>query len=246
MGGSGVILHRFTPAGIKEFRSHLEECRKSPSSGPPPELLTDLAFVEVCSPLIEIPIARFDTRGEAAAFLNSHLSPLSAESLMHDAGLWSWLTLNFFDSVCPLQNGMRIVRNDYHYIYEPGNVRNFYRHLLFVAWRILHLSPVHNRVFMDVKMSTLDKLTTEVMKRLYLTRIPCMFEVLERLYWEDSKGRPRPGITRSEIRAGDLTHRLPLRIRQLEKTYDLMSLNADQLIELLGEEFNFAAPARQR
>ena len=34
--------------------------------------------------------------------------------------------------------------------------------------------------------------------------------------------------------------RFPTRIRQLEKTYDLMSLDADQLLELLGEEFSFA------
>ena len=32
-------------------------------------------------------------------------------------------------------------------------------------------------------------------------------------------------------------HRFPIRIRQLEKTYDLVSLTADQLIELLGDEF---------
>ena len=32
-------------------------------------------------------------------------------------------------------------------------------------------------------------------------------------------------------------HRFTIRIRQLEKTYDLQSLTADQLIELLGNEF---------
>ena len=50
----------------------------------------------------------------------------------------------------------------------------------------------------------------------------------------------------SRERAGDLTHRLPLRVRPLEMTYDLMSLTADQLIELLGAEFSFAAPRRIR
>ena len=41
---------------------------------------------------------------------------------------------------------------------------------------------------------------------------------------------------------GNLSHRRPMRIRQLEKTFDLMSLNADQLLELLGDEFSFARP----
>ena len=45
----------------------------------------------------------------------------------------------------------------------------------------------------------------------------------------------------SKITASDLTHRFLLRISQLEFTYDLSSLTADQLIEILGEEFQFDA-----
>lgn len=78
------------------------------------------------------------------------------------------------------------------------------------------------------------------MKRLYLTRIPCFFEVLDRIYWEPELGRSRKGVVDAvRVTAGDLSHRLPLRIRQLEKTYDLQSLTADALIELLGDEFRF-------
>ena len=44
-----------------------------------------------------------------------------------------------------------------------------------------------------------------------------------------------------KVTAGNLVHRLPNRIRQLEKTYDLHSLTADQLLSLLGEEFAFHA-----
>lgn len=32
-------------------------------------------------------------------------------------------------------------------------------------------------------------------------------------------------------------HRLPTRIKQLEMTYDLVDLTADQLLNLLGDEF---------
>jgi hypothetical protein len=66
--------------------------------------------------------------------------------------------------------------------------------------------------------------------------------VLDRLYWDEKRGRARPGVTNfGKITAGNLAHRLPIRIRQLEKTYDLHSLTADQLISLLGEEFQFDA-----
>jgi hypothetical protein len=49
-------------------------------------------------------------------------------------------------------------------------------------------------------------------------------------------------MTGSRITAGNLTHRLPQRILQLEKNYDLVDLSADQLIELLGEEFCVGRP----
>ena len=78
------------------------------------------------------------------------------------------------------------------------------------------------------------------MKRLFVTRLPCAFEVLDRLYWDEHKNRPRKGATSAKPSPGNLAHRFPMRIRQLEKTFDLMSLNADQLLELLGEEFAFA------
>jgi hypothetical protein len=78
------------------------------------------------------------------------------------------------------------------------------------------------------------------MKRLFLTRIPCFFELLEKIYLDPETNRTRKGmVDTTRITPGDLTHRLPTRIRQLEKTYDLHSLSTDQLLELLGPEFRF-------
>jgi hypothetical protein len=153
------------------------------------------------------------------------------------------LTLFYFDEVCPPRVGNRVVRNDYHYIFEPNNQRHFYRHLLFLAWRIARLAPEHNRLFLDVPVAKLDKATTEVMKRLYITRIKCVFEALDRIYWDESRERIRAGLVSPKTTVpGDLVHRFPIRIRQLEMTYDLQSLSADHLIRLLGNEFEFDKP----
>ena len=233
-------LRRFNSDGIHEFREFLEKCRSHPDTEVPVGLLEHSLFTEIVTPEIQIVAEPFELKGDAARYLTLVLRPLESDDVVKDTGLWTWLTLLFFDSVCPVQDGTKAVKNDYHYIFEPNNVRHFYRHLLFIAWRVLQLAPIHNRLFLKSRLRTLDKVTTEIMKRLYLTRIPCIFEVLDRLYWDEDKGRPRVGITRSIASAGDLTHRFPLRIRQLEMTYDLMSLTADQLIELLGDEFSFA------
>ncbi len=232
-------LRRFNEAGIKVFREQLALLRANPSKEIPFELLEHRELTEVIRPEVQISEEHFQTKGEAARYLSTVLGKLRAGEVAGDAGLWTWLTLFFFESVCPIVHDQRTVKNDYHYIFEPRNMRHFYRHLLFVSWHILQLAPAHNRLFLRTRLSVLDHMTTDGVKRLFMTRLPCIFEALDRLYWDEQRNRSRKGVTGSRPTPGNLSHRLPMRIRQLEKTYDLMSLNADQLLELLGDEFSF-------
>lgn len=239
-------LRRFNEAGIKAFREELALLRATPDRDPSQQLLEHREWTDVVQPEMQIEVNYFNTKGEAARYLVSILGKLRAEEVANDSGLWTWLTCLFLDSVCPPTNGRRSVKNDYHYVFEPRNMRHFYRHLLFVSWQVLRLAPVHNRLFLRSRLDVRDLMTTEVMKRLFMTRLPSAFEVFDRLYWDEHRNRPRKGVTGSKPAPGNLSHRLPMRIRQLEKTYDLMSLNADQLIELLGDEFAFARPKTAR
>lgn len=233
-----MILREFRDVGMVEFRQFLARCRQENKTPYPHNMLESEELTKKLSPPIEIEVKPLTTKGDAAQHLTALLSPLPEQAVAVNAGLWTWLTLLFFDDVCPVNDGSRTVNNDYYYVFEPRNPRHFYRHLLFISWQILQVAPQHNRLFSGSSISSLDKVTSEVMKRLYLTRIPCIFEVLDRLYWDPKRRRARAGITDQKVvRPGDLVHRLPSRIRQIERTYDLYSLKANQLIELLGEEF---------
>jgi hypothetical protein len=236
-----MIIRQFLPAGIREFQQFLDTCREQPRTSVPSHLLEENSLTEAVKPPIAIAPRQFTTRRDAAVYLVACLAPLAEQDVRTNAGLWTWLTLYFFDEVCPAHDGWRNVKNDYYYVFEPKNPRHFYRHLLFIAWRALRIAPEHNRLFLNSSVSSLDAVTTHVMKRLFLTRIRCVFEVLDRLYWDKERGRVRIGITGSQMKPGDLAHRFPIRIRQLEKTYDLLSLTADQRITLLGKEFQFDA-----
>ena len=233
-----MLVRQFGQPGIEAFRAFLASCREDPETAIPNDLLYDDALSSAVRPPLTVEPRNFNERADAAEYLGEVLSPLPEYDVANNAGLWSWLTLFYFDEVCPVRDGKRRVKNDYYYIFDPKNSRHVYRHLLFIAWRVRCIAPDHNRLFLRTPVSSLDKVTTEVMKRLYLTRIPCIFEVLDRLYWDDKRRRARVGIVQSNtVRPGDLSHRFPIRIQQLEKTYDLHSLDADQMIELLGEEF---------
>lgn len=233
-----MILREFNEAGIQAFKQFLSRRREIPETPIPSGLLEDSNLTAVVSPECEIAYRHFTRRRDAADHVSSALASLPQPLVAASSGIWTWLSLFFFDELCPPKDGKREVKNDYHYVFEPRNSRHFYRHLLFIAWQAKRLAPTHNRLLLDVPFGRLDQVTVEIMKRLYLTRIPCIFEVLDRLYWDDERGRARAGIvTRDTVRPGDLIHRLPIRMRQLERTYDLMGLSADQLIELLGDEF---------
>lgn len=232
-----MIVRQFNDDGIAVFRQFLSIARNDSTLSVPSELLKDSRLTQIVAPELSVEPRQMITKSDAATYLRHVLEPISDRDVAVNAGLWTWLALFYFDEVCPTRNGQRTVKNDYHYVFEPKNSRHFYRHLLFVSWRVAQVAPVHNRVFLYSPLATLDGITTEVMKRLFLTRIPCIFEVLDRLYWDEDRGRVRAGVVSRPAKPGDLRYRLPIRIRQLERTYDLLSLNADQLIELLGSEF---------
>lgn len=233
-----MIIREFNAAGITLFREYLVSCRNDPTLPPPSQILEDDRYTVQLVPTREVDFRRLTTKADAATYLKAALADFDDSLLAKNTGLWSWLSLHFFDSVCPLKANKRVVRNDYHYIFEPKNSRHYYRHLLFISWRVLQVSKSHNRLILNSPLATLDKVTAEIMKRLFLTRIPCIFEVLDELYWDKQRGKPRTGIVDfRKVKPGNLNHRFPMHIRQLEKTYDLYSLSAANLIELLGPEF---------
>jgi hypothetical protein len=238
-------LRRFNNKGVDRFREYLRLAREDATASVQWDLLQDPSLTEEVHPPAEVDSISFQTKREAATYLHSLLREIQKQIVIEDQGLWTWLSLYFFDSLCPKRDGKRAIRNDYTYIYEPRNTRHFYRHLLFISWRILDVAPTYNRLLLDRSISSLDVLTKEATKRLFLTRIPCFFELLEKLYLDPQTNRARKGIDpTNQIVPGDLTHRLPTRIRQLEKTYDLHSLTADQLLDLLGPEFQFESGSR--
>ena len=167
-------LRRFNDVGIKSFREQLARLRVNPRHEIPGDLLEHPDFTEMVTPESHVALEHFQTKGEAARYLKAVLSKLRPEEIATDAGLWTWVTLFFFDSVCPVLDGKRAIKNDYYYVFEAGQMRYFYRHLFFVSWQILRLAPAHNRVFLKSRLNTLDSVTDQVMKRLYLTRIPAI------------------------------------------------------------------------
>jgi hypothetical protein len=176
------------------------------------------------------------TKRDAAQYLHDLLNSLRIEDLRRDVGLWSWLGLFFFDEICPMEGKVRRVKADAHYILDLQHTR-IYRHLLRTPYQVLDAIPKYNSLFLEQPVAVHGELIEQVFGgRLFVIRLPGVAEVVERLYYDPVRHKPKPGFT-SENRRGNLRKRLPIRVQQLMLTYDVAGMSADQLLDSLGDEF---------
>src|SRR5262245_20084822 len=124
-----MIVRQFRESGIQAFRAFLVQARLDPTATIPLSLLEDDTHTDVVRTRLTVESRQFDKRGEAAKYLSDVLSPLPAASVAKNAGLWTWLSLFYFNEVCAYKNGKRFITNDYSYVFEPSNSRHYYRHL---------------------------------------------------------------------------------------------------------------------
>ncbi|MDR2706435.1 MAG: hypothetical protein LBC02_11710, partial [Planctomycetaceae bacterium] len=228
-------IHRFNKQGIEAFRNELQRCRENITLRPDVSLLENKTLTEIIAD-VDLQPQIFQTKGEAGLFLREVFQQcgLTNNELMSDTGLWSWLSLFYFDSVCPKD---KKIESNYRYIFEAGNYRRYYRHNLFVSWQIMNVAGENNhRLLSDTEVSVIGKLVQLVMERLYLLRIPCFFEVLDKVYYNPKTRKAYSSCVNSS-KPGNICNRFPTVIQQLSLTYDMPSLTADKLIELLGDEF---------
>src|SRR5438067_622944 len=129
-------LHRFNEAGISRFRGYLADLRQKPSLPPPWEMLEDAALTTVVPEAIELERPGFALKRDAAVYLHAKLKPFMGQNLFKDSGLWTWLSLYYFDDVCPAVGAVRAPANDAHYVLEADEAWRYYKHLLATPVRI--------------------------------------------------------------------------------------------------------------
>lgn len=232
-------LRRLNAAGVEKFRDHLRTMRANPTILPPFDLLEEPTCSESIAGGPDLDRPGFQTKRQAAEYLLPLLKPLMSMGFSADAGLWSWLALYFFDDICPPMAGKRKVLADPHYILAVEDPRRSYRHLIATPVRLLQMLPDHNRIWLDAPLPIHGDILEQSIGRLYLLRLQCVREVADMLYFDSVHMRPKPGISlkKQNAKPGDLRNRLPARIRQLQKTYDLAAMNGQQFLNVLGEEF---------
>src|SRR5437667_205841 len=124
-------LRRFNPDGVAAFAAYRSRLTLEPTLPPPMELLEDPALTALLPSEVEVPKRSFTNRLEAGKFFNELLEAALVHLTERDTGLWTWLTLFYFDEVCPADgHGRRNPQDEARLLPILDNYQRFYRHLL--------------------------------------------------------------------------------------------------------------------
>jgi hypothetical protein len=234
-----VKLHCFNRDGVAAFATYRARLTLEPTLPPPVELLQDPALTELMPGDVEVPARSFTNRLEAGRFLNELLDAAQVHSPERDQGLWTWLTLFYFDEVCPADgNGRRNPKDEARLVAQVGNFQRFYRHLLLGPYLIVRAHrdrPERAIAFLCKQLWEPGEIVEQLASRKELVTNHAVAEVATQLYYDPSTGSFKRGAGSSVKGA---PRRLAALLNQLDLTYYLYGMTAAELLALLPKEFD--------
>ena len=230
-------FRKLNDAGLSAFSRYIAEGALGPA---PVHLLTGSDTSESFSSRIEPATTLFDDRYTFGVYLNTLLKAFDPAVISGDAGLWSALSLKWFDQLCPPDSqGNRSPQQEYRYILS-SDYRHYYRHLVRSPWqlvkdhgeasRFLLISPRRRSHPLSVHGEILEQFGG---RQQVLGSKP-IIQAANKLYFDTQKSRPRTGVAGAG--AGS-ARRFGLVLRQLDLTYDPQSMTDSAFIGILPKEF---------
>jgi hypothetical protein len=233
----GDLLRTLNDNGMRIFRDYLANLRSGSNDKVPFDALADAYCSGKMQPNIEIKKRAFATRLEAGAFLYEKLQPISYSQVERNTGLWSWLALYYFDQLCPARaDGSRKVGEDCRYLLEL-DYRRYYRHLLLGPYIVYRLYGENAPLLLWEPLEQMSEPYRELSCRQSLLMNKGVIDAANVLYYDRKRAQTKRGAGVKRPRAGSLRRFIDV-IQQLDLTYDLYSMTAEQVLDLLPSEFN--------
>ncbi len=181
---------------------------------------------------------------EAAHYLQGALGSLAERE--DDVGLWTWLSLYYFDHVCPpAPDGTRSPGRDYRHLLEP-RYPYAHRHLIAGSVLVHRLHGDDARLLLATRLRTENRFHHELASRQAFLTNRALMGAANLLYLNRRTRRPKRGSGMSAKVPGTLLRFVAV-IQQLDVNYDLYSMTPEGIVDLLPDEFRRWKPrARKR
>ncbi|MEZ6081630.1 MAG: hypothetical protein R3C56_39960 [Pirellulaceae bacterium] len=204
----------------------------------PEQLLTGTYLTEVVAPPIMLDSPNFRDRMEFGSWLFKLAQENEWEVPRRDRGFWSWLTLFFFEQVCPSDaGGVRKVREHAWYIPAFDDSRRHYRHILYGSFEVYYQfrhDPTAAGLLLSIDLTTVGQFWFQLVSRQELITNPSVVGAATQLYLDQASGKAKRGAT-SQGPGG--IFRFVKVMNQFDRVWDLRLRGVAGILELLPREF---------
>jgi hypothetical protein len=223
--------------GIHKFKEYLSNLRQGSKGAPPAELLQSNTFSAEFKSEIEIENRPFSGKLEMAMYLYERFQVLPHPQVDQDVGLCSWLSVYYFDLLCPENNlGKRTPGRDYRYVLDL-HFRVYRYHMLLGPYTTYKLHGAGAPLLLYGSLHETGRFYLELSARQAFITNRGIIEAANLLYFDVTKGGPKRGAAVTARKPGALIGFIDV-VQQLDLTYDLYSMNGEEVISLLPSEFD--------
>ncbi|MFC1857671.1 hypothetical protein ACFL9U_06525 [Thermodesulfobacteriota bacterium] len=237
---SEMKIRKFTDKGVEVFRSYLEKLRAGSTAGPPYDLLTDPKTSQPIKGEARVIPCKFETRLDVARYFDEALAVIEEDNIETDVQFWSWLSLFYFDQVCPPDRmGKRKPGRNYRHILEPG-YRYGHRHLLggtYLVYTIYGCGENTSSLLLYTLPNIESQFNHELATRQSFITNRGIMEAAYQLYFDPFAKKGKRGSLVKKRTPGTL-YRFVDVIQQLDLNYDLYSMTGKEIISILPTEFH--------
>jgi hypothetical protein len=230
-------LRRFNSTGMAAFRDYLDKLASSPTSAPPLSWLEEPTMTEVVPNPVEVNSIQLTNRMEAGRLLLKWVEDAGIERPESDAGLWTWLSLFLFDSVCPSDgNGVRKPGKYNRHIAQVDDWLKRHRHLLlspFLIMRAHRDQPDRALALLCQTVSKPGNVVLQIAERQEYWSNRSIVAATTALYYDAAQKRTKVG---SQNKTKGSVVRFANLLNQLDLNWYLYGMTAAELIAFLPEK----------
>jgi len=233
-------LRKLTDKGLEELKAFLALVVDSPDTPIPDGILTDPVCSESLPVSIEVEQRAFSSRMDAANYLLSILGQEGAVALDRSPHMWAWLSLFFFEELCPKKkDGSRKPGEQARWI-PLGSAFRYYRHLLagpYLIYKAFRDDPDRAAIILCGAVDTPGDFVGQLAARQDFVQNKAVIGAATSLYLNPESGKPKRGSSPTERKPGTLRRFIDI-VNQFDPTWDLHSMGTIELVAKLPTEFD--------
>lgn len=243
MSTGRIPLRKFNRNGLVQTAIRLQEISAGQSVDFQ-NLLLDNDLTEVISE-VTIEVTKFETRRAAGEYFSECLDPLrSSMDVDMDAGLWTWLAVNWMDEYAPVKtSGKRDIKELNRWLLASDNYQRYYRHMFagpYYVYRAHRDKPDRANAVLCTPVDKPGEVVGQIASRQSIVRSKGLMEAVTLLYYDAENKKLKAGAGGKQTMGS--ARRLSSILLQLDLTWDVANMSGTEILRLLPAEFKAYMP----